>query len=753
MRPSVLNPLFAPVTALPGIADRSSKLYRKLLGRDGGARVADLLFHLPAGAIDRRHQSKLRDVAPDSFVTVAIDVDRHRPAPPNRPRAPHLVHASDDTGTLIVTYFSARRDQIERLLPVGSRRYVSGTVKYYDGMLQMVHPERVVDPATFAAMALVDPVYPLTEGLTQNLVRRAIAAALGLVPALPEWLDPAHLCRSSWPDFAGALGGLHRPLEPADVAPDGIAWSRLAYDELMASQLALALVRAHLRRPAGRRGAMRAKAAGNSSPSSGVRKDGISADAPSPILAPQAGRRKGCGQSQLLAPQRGGGQQSLHAKLRACLPFTLTASQEAAIADIGRDLARPERMLRLLQGDVGAGKTVVALFACAMAISAGSQAALMAPTEILARQHLKTIAPLAEAAGIRAAILTGRERGRERAASLEKLGQGDIDLLVGTHALYSDDVAFADLALAVIDEQHRFGVHQRLALARKGAAVDLLVMTATPIPRTLVLTYFGDMDISELSDKPPGREPIDTRTIPLDRLDEVIAAVGRAVQDGRRIYWVCPLVGESENTDLAAAEARYAELVGVFGAAVDLVHGRQKGADKDAAMARFAAGETRILIATTVIEVGVDVPEATVMVIEHAERFGLAQLHQLRGRIGRGQNAPVRSTCMLLYRTPLTETARARLAIMRDTEDGFRIAEEDLRLRGEGDVLGIRQSGLPGFRIAQPAVHRELMAAARDDAALVLTRDPALASARGQALRVLLYLFERDEAVRLIGAG
>src|SRR5712671_6590743 len=725
MRPSLLNRLFASVTALPGIAEKSAKLYRKLTGRDDGTRVVDLLFHLPSGAVDRRHQPKLRDLVPDSVVTVAVHVDSHRPAPPNRPRAPYLVYASDDTGTITITYFSARRDQIERLLPVGSQRYVSGTVKFYDGMLQMVHPERVADAAAFAAMALVDPVYPLTEGLTQNMVRRAIVAALGcLPPPLPEWLDAAHLSRSGWPDFAAALARVHRP--------------------------------------SGRRGAKTAKAVdhlpleGGGRPASAGR-EGVTAAPHAPSSPPPAAGRHptpDCRRQSDPPPSgEGEGERSLLAKLRAALPFALTASQEAAITDIRRDLAKPERMLRLLQGDVGAGKTVVALFACAMAIAAGSQAALMAPTEILARQHLKTIAPLAEAAGIRVAILTGRERGRERAALLARLAQGEIDLLVGTHALYSDDVAFADLALAVVDEQHRFGVHQRLALARKGTAVDLLVMTATPIPRTLVLTYFGDMDISELRDKPPGRQPIDTRAIPLDRLDEVIAAVGRAIRDGRRVFWVCPLVEESEPTDLAAAEARYAELAHLFGDAIDLIHGRQKGADKDAAMARFAAGETRILIATTVIEVGVDVPEATVMVIEHADRFGLSQLHQLRGRIGRGQNASVRSSCILLYRAPLGETARARLAIMRDTEDGFRIAEEDLRLRGEGDVLGTRQSGLPGFRIAQPAVHRDLMAAARDDAALVLARDPGLASERGQALRVLLYLFERDEAVRLIGAG
>jgi ATP-dependent DNA helicase RecG len=407
-------------------------------------------------------------------------------------------------------------------------------------------------------------------------------------------------------------------------------------------------------------------------------------------------------------------------------------------------------MLRLLQGDVGSGKTVVALIAAAAVIEAGRQSAVMAPTEVLARQHLKTMAPLAEAAGIRIAILTGRERGRERQQMLERLAQGDLDLLVGTHALFQDDVVFKDLALAIVDEQHRFGVHQRLALTRKGEAVDVLVLTATPIPRTLVLTYFGDMDISELREKPAGRLPVDTRTVPLGRIADVVAAVGRALERGERVYWVCPLVEESEVTDLAAAEDRFAELKQRFGPAVDLIHGRLKGAEKDAAMARFAAGETQLLVATTVIEVGVDVPEATVMVIEHAERFGLAQLHQLRGRVGRGSG---RSTCLLLYKAPLGETAKARLAIMRDTEDGFRIAEEDLRLRGEGDLLGTRQSGVPGFRVARIDVHAALLEPARQDAALILARDPGLTTPRGEALRHLLYLFERDEAIRLLRAG
>ncbi|ARQ03158.1 ATP-dependent DNA helicase RecG [Pseudorhodoplanes sinuspersici] len=699
MRPNLLDPFFASITSLAGIGPKVEKLYRRLLGRDDVPRLVDLLFHMPTGAIDRRARPKLRDVQPGSVVTVKVTVDRHRPAPPGRDRVPHLIYASDDTADLVLTYFRPRKDYLEKLFPVGETRYVSGTTAFYDGMLQMVHPDRVVDEKGLAALPAIEPVYPLTEGLSENMITKAMEAALSKVPQLPEWQDEAWLKRNGFPAFSNALIAVHRPSDIAGIEPDSPARSRLAYDELLASQLALGLVRASNKRSKGRAHA---------------------------------------------------GDGHLRRAIIAALPYSLTLSQHRALDAIVADLSKPERMVRLLQGDVGSGKTVVALLASAAVIETRRQAALMAPTEILARQHFKTIAPLAEAAGVRAEILTGRERGKERDERLARLAKGEIDILVGTHALFQDEVVFRDLALAVIDEQHRFGVHQRLALANKGEAVDMLVTTATPIPRTLVLTYFGDMDISELREKPAGRQPIDTRTIPLDRINDVVEAVGRALDDGQRVYWVCPLVEESENVDLAAAEDRFKTLRKRFGGITDLVHGKMRGADKDEAMRRFAAGETRLLVSTTVIEVGVDVPEATVMVIEHAERFGLAQLHQLRGRIGRGSG---KSTCLLLYRTPLGEIAKARLTVMRETEDGFRIAEEDLKLRGEGDVLGTRQSGMPSFRIASPEAHGHLLPAARDDAQLILARDPVLASERGKALLCLLYLFERDDAIRLIKAG
>lgn len=698
MRPPRLNPLFASITSLPGVGPKLAVLYGRLLGREE-PRVIDLLLHMPSGTIDRRARPKLNEVQPGQVVTLSVTVEEHRPAPPNRPRAPYRVVTSDDTNTLTLTFFHAKRDYLEKLLPVGEKRYVSGTAEFYDGSLQMVHPDRVVDEKGFADLPLVEPVYPLTEGLNLGNVRRAMDGALTRIPELPEWQDEAWVSRERLPGFAEALRSLHKPQDPRDIVPESLGWTRLAYDELLAGQLALALMRAHMRRQSGR----------------GTSSEGL-----------------------------------LRAKILKALPYTLTHSQQQAVNDIVNDLALPQRMLRLVQGDVGSGKTVVALIAAATVIEAGRQAALMAPTEILARQHFATIEPLAKAAGINVAILTGRERGGERKAILDRLALGEIDIVVGTHALFQDEVLFHDLALAIVDEQHRFGVHQRLALTQKGDAVDVLVLTATPIPRTLVLTYFGDMDISELREKPPGRQPIDTRTIALDRVGDVEDAIGRAIAEGKRAYWVCPLVEESEKIDLAAAEARYEDLRRRFGSKVDLVHGKMKAAEKDAAMARFALGQSQLLIATTVIEVGVDVPEATIMVIEHAERFGLAQLHQLRGRVGRGAG---KSTCLLLYKGPLGETAKARLAILRESEDGFRIAEEDLRLRGEGDLLGTRQSGLPGFSVARLEVHGKYLGAARDDAKLILERDPQLQSERGQALRHLLYLFGKDEAIRLVRAG
>lgn len=699
MRPPVLNPLFASITSLPGVGPKLAVLYGRLLGREE-PRVVDLLLHMPSGTIDRRARPKLNEVVPGQVVTVSVIVEEHKPPPPNRPRAPYRVVTYDDTNmTLTLTFFHAKSDYLEKLLPVGEKRYVSGIAELYDGNLQMVHPDRVVDEKGFADLPLVEPVYPLTENLNLGHVRRAVDGALTRIPDLPEWQDEAWVSRERLPPFADALRSLHKPQEPHDIAPEGPAWTRLAFDELLAGQLALALMRAHMRRQAGR----------------GTSSEGL-----------------------------------LRAKIMKALPYTLTHSQQQAVNDIVNDLALPQRMLRLVQGDVGSGKTVVALIAAATVIEAGRQAALMAPTEILARQHFATIEPLAKAAGINVALLTGRDRGGERKAILDRLALGEIDIIVGTHALFQDEVLFHDLALAIVDEQHRFGVHQRLALTQKGDSVDVLVLTATPIPRTLVLTFFGDMDISELREKPPGRQPIDTRTIALDRVGDVEDAIGRAISEGKRAYWVCPLVEESEKIDLAAAEQRYEDLRRRFGSKVALVHGKMKAAEKDAAMARFASGQSQLLVATTVIEVGVDVPEATIMVIEHAERFGLAQLHQLRGRVGRGSG---KSTCLLLYKGPLGETAKARLAILRESEDGFRIAEEDLRLRGEGDLLGTRQSGLPGFSVARLEVHGKYLGAARDDAKLILERDPQLQSERGQALRHLLYLFGKDEAIRLVRAG
>ncbi|MBX3584557.1 MAG: ATP-dependent DNA helicase RecG [Rhizobiaceae bacterium] len=702
MRPSILDPLFAPITALDGVGPKVGGLIEKVVPADLGdrpARVGDLLFTLPHSVVDRRNRPAIVEAAQGAVVTLELRVDRHQPPPRGNRSVPYRVFAHDDTGEIALTFFHAHAAYLEKQLPVGEHVVVSGRMEWFNGRPSMVHPDHIAPLSGADSLPLVEPVYPLTAGLSGKVLRRAITQALSRVPSLPDWLDPAIVRKQNFPSFADALQRLHEPPDPLAVSPEGSAWRRLAYDEFLAGQLSLALTRANVRRLSGR-------------------------------------------------PLKGDGK--IEDAIHEALPYSLTGSQEFALAEINADLAEPERMLRLLQGDVGSGKTVVALLAMARAVEAGGQAALMAPTEILARQHFATIAPLAERVGLRIAILTGREKGRERTQTLAGLEDGSVDIVVGTHALFQDQVKFRDLVLVVVDEQHRFGVHQRLAITAKGNAPDMLVMTATPIPRTLVLTAFGDMDVSRLTEKPAGRRPIKTVTLPLDRIDDLVSRITDQIAEGQKVYWICPLVEDSDEIKVTSAEERFATLKHEFGASVGLVHGRMKGTEKDEAMRAFKEGETKVLVATTVIEVGVDVPDATIMVIEHAERFGLAQLHQLRGRVGRGDKP---SSCVLLYKDPLGETAKRRLSVMRETEDGFLISEEDLKLRGEGELLGTRQSGTPGFQIARIEFHADLLDLARDDARLILARDPDLQGERGQALRVLLYLFGRDEAVRLLRAG
>lgn len=697
MRPVPLFPLFAEVTALPGVGKQTAVLIEKLVGRS----VVDLLWHLPVGLIDRQPLNSLAEARVGSVGTVKVSVLSHL-APPT-PRRPYRVLCTDGVEALSLLFFHARGDWLAKQLPEGSQRLVSGRFELFGDALQMSHPDYILPVEEADSVPAFEPVYPMTAGLAPKILTKAVRAALERVPNLPEWLDPLLIEREGWSDWGTALRAAHNPTTGGDLDPGCAARRRLAFDELLANQLALGLVRAHQRKRRGRE---------------------LIIDGP------------------------------LRQKLIGLLPYKLTGAQTRAIKEIDEDLAAPRPMLRLLQGDVGSGKTVVALSCLIAAVDSGAQAALMAPTEILARQHFATLSPLVEALGLRMTLLAGTARSKQRAESLALLASGEADIAIGTHALFQEDVEFRDLAVAVIDEQHRFGVHQRLALASKGKGVDVLVMTATPIPRTLTLTAYGDLDVSRLDEKPPGRKPIETRALPLDRLEDVIAGVGRAIASGAKVYWICPLVDESEQLDLAAAVERHAALQICFGDRVGLVHGKMKTAERESAMGRFAdpnsEAPTDILVATTVIEVGVDVPQASVIVIEHAERFGLAQLHQLRGRVGRGDRA---SSCLMLYHAPLGETAKARLNILRESEDGFRIAEEDLALRGAGEMLGVKQSGMPTFRLADLSMHDDLLSVARADSQRILRVDPEMTSERGEALRLLLHLFERDAAARFLRSG
>ncbi len=700
-RPALLNPLFRSLPSFKGVGPQVNAAFKRLLGIADGQDPAaiDLLMHMPFTAIDRSRLYTVMDAPFGRIATVKVHVDSHQAPPRGRHGVPHRVMVHDESGELQLVFFGNSGGWVEKSLPVGEIRFVSGEIGFFQGQKQITHPDYVLPEAKFAEMPPVEPIYPLTAGLSGKLVNRVVRQALDVLPEVPEWIEAERLAQFKWPGFSDAMRAVHAPKTADEGEVTASARMRLAYDEYLAGQLVLQLIRAQT-----------------------VTQRGIS--------------RTFTGE--------------LTSKLQTALPYELTAGQKAAVAEIAADLAAPDRMSRLLQGDVGAGKTIVALMAMAAMAEGGAQSALMAPTELLASQHLNTIAPLCEAIGLKAQLLTGKMTAAERRAAYTAIASGEVNIVIGTHALFQADVSFKDLGLVVVDEQHRFGVHQRLALSDKGQRSDMLVMTATPIPRTLVLTHFGDMAVTQLTDKPAGRQTIDTAILPSSEYDRVVKRLKARIDAGAQAYWVCPLVEESETLDVVSAQDRYNALKTVFPGQVGLVHGRMSPREKQAVMDAFIAGDLKLLIATTVIEVGVDVPNATIMIVEHAERFGLSQLHQLRGRVGRGAG---KSACLLLYKEPLGETASARLETIRDTDDGFKIAERDMELRGHGDVLGTRQSGMPGYHLAVPDVHRHLLEWAHGDAAQIMQENPRLSGPRGESLRALLYIFRRDQAISLIRAG
>jgi len=708
-RPPEIFQLFAATTSLSGVGAKLAAVLEKRVG----SHVIDVLRHLPIGLTDRRQRPALSAVVDGSIATFEILVMKHdRPA--RGVRRPYRVFCQNETGELELVFFHAHSDYIAKQLPVGARRIVSGRVDLFQGRVQMAHPDHIVAPENSDSMPLLEPIYPLTAGLTPKILRRTLTDALTRLPDLPEWIPEAILSTQKWPGFADAMRAVHAPQSEADLLPTSPARARLAFDELLANQLALIMVR---------------QQAGDSAPGRSFTTSG-----------------------------------KLVGALKDSLAFDMTAAQHRAISEITADQAAPKRMLRMLQGDVGSGKTLVALAAMLSVVESGAQAALLAPTEVLARQHHASLSALLQPLQIEVGLLLGQGRTsaqkpdasqqnqaeppptqRSRKATLAAMADGTLSLVVGTHALLSDTAVFKDLGVAVIDEQHRFGVRQRILLGEKGRNVDVMVMTATPIPRSLAMTAYGDLDHSQLDEKPVGRLPIDTRVIAGERLDDIVDGLRRALGDGKRAYWICPLVDESDQLDIAAAEARFASLSHALpGISVALAHGKMKAAERDSAMQDFRTGRAQLLVATTVVEVGVDVPEASIIVIEHAERFGLAQLHQLRGRVGRSST---QSSCLLVYYPPLSETASKRLSVMRETNDGFVIAEEDLSLRGPGEFLGQRQSGVPEFVLADLAVHRDLLAMARTEAHTLLAANAS------SDINLLLCLFERDSAVKFLAAG
>lgn len=684
---SVEELLFTPLSSLSGFNAKTKSLLIELVGD----KVIDLLYHLPIKAITRKYFSSIYDL----IKIASIPEDNHYVTivgkilgPPHRTRwkGPIRIPFGDNTGTIDLIFFSSSLAYLQKKCVPGESMVISGKYTIYKGKINITHPEGMDRPENLSRWCGVEPVYPLKTGVSNWIVQKAIREILKKLSDLPEWIDPIFIESNEWPSWRKAMNIIHY-IEPFSETLYEKAYTRLTYDEILAQQLSLQLLRKYHKKRGGR----------------------------------------SCNPSLFLQKAA-----------ENLLPFSLTDSQKGAIQEISKDMAGENRMIRLLQGDVGSGKTVVAFFSLLQAIEAGAQGALLVPTEILSYQHYTSILPYAQKLGVSIALFTGGLKKKERECLLQKIKEGDISLIIGTHALLEEDVVFKDLGLIVIDEQHRFGVMQRLSLLEKGRQADMLVMTATPIPRTLQLTFYGDMDVSFLLEKPKNRKPITTRVLPLSRIDEVIEALKRLLSMGQKIYWVCPLVEESEILDLTAAEERFSSLKKIFQDRVSLIHGRLKNEEKQERMRAFKEGSVDILVATTVIEVGMDVREATLMVIEHAERFGLAQLHQLRGRVGRSD---LSSSCLLLYGEPLTPAARGRLQALKETEDGFHLAEEDLKIRGGGNLLGTTQSGKDIFRIANFYKHASFFINAQKEAKFILEKDSNLMSSRMQSLRLLLSLF------------
>jgi len=693
MRPSILYPLFTPIDSIKGIGAKYARLIKNLCGE----KIVDMLFHLPINLIDRTYCPPLKEAKDGRIWTGIVTIREHQK--PTARKHPYRIYCTDGTAQLVLVFFKVYEDSLIKNYPIREKRAISGKIEYFNGMWQMSHPDYVTSVTNLSEIARQEPVYPLTAGITNKMILKLVDETLRKVPIFPEWQAPNSLQDLEYISFNDAINRVHHPKNIADLLPSSVARRRLAYDEILSNQLALAFIRQKVKQQKGR------SFIGNN---------------------------------------------NLYQKIIESLPFELTAAQKNALSEIEEDQSQPYKMLRLLQGDVGSGKTVVALLSMLKVIEDGAQTALMAPTEILAKQHYETITELCRNSDIKVGLLTGKLRPKEKREIYTKLASGEINILIGTHALFTDSVIFKDLGYVVIDEQHRFGVNQRLSLSAKGADCDVLVMTATPIPRSLLLTAYGDMDYSKIGELPKGRKPSKTVVMNVNKMPDVIAGLKRKLEQGTRAYWVCPLVEESEKNDLAAATERYEMLKKEFGESVGLIHGKMKENEKDAVMEEFKTGKKSLLVATTVIEVGVNVPEATIMIIEHAERFGLAQLHQLRGRIKRGYEA---GSCLLLYSYPISAIAKERLNIMKQTEDGFYIAEKDLELRGGGEILGTRQSGFTQFKLADMTYHADLLIKARDDVQNILKTDPKLESPRGQALRILLYLFEQNEAVKTYLAG